>query len=408
MRWLVDETDLWKMLWIRGFAGTGKSAVAQSFADSCDEAGVLGGTYFFFRAAGVSKPDTVVPTLVYQLAINVPEYQSFIEHRLAKNPLLLENSSPVQFRKLIVEPFALLQRERPRKSIAVILDGFDECEGEHAQREILNMITDAIRTNPDLPLRWLIFSRPEAHLKNAFSRNSECGRVELVIDAECRDNVEKYVKNELLEIKAAYNDITPADWPAEADFQELIDAVGGLFVLASTCINYIRDPGAADPASQLNALLNFMRRLEVVLSGNPLATLDLLYLQILEDVPTTVFENTWRILACLALQVQTQHELQTAQVLSNFLRLDQHTFYKAVRGLHSIMWIPDPEDAARSQLQFHHASFQDFLLDPNRSGKFATVQHRALMNILLSGIYWYVIDVMHFHTNDGKQERPFV
>jgi hypothetical protein len=410
MRWLVNENDEWKMLWVRGFAGTGKSAVAQSFADSCDEEGIFGASYFFFRAAGRNKPDTVVPTLVYQLAINVPEYQSFIEHRLAKNPFLLENSLPVQFRKLIVEPFAVLQRECLRKPIVVILDGLDEYDGERAQREILDIITDAIHTNPDLPLRWLIFSRPEAHLKNAFFRNSESGREELIIDAECRDNVEKYVKDEVLEVKAAYHDITPADWPSQADLQELLDAVSGLFILASTCVNYIGDPEAADPASQLDALLKFMRRLAGILSRNPLATLDLLYLRILEDVPPTVFQTTWRILACLSLlsQIQPQFGFESAQVLCNFLRLDQHTFYKAVRGLHSVMWIPDSKGAAQSQLQFHHASFQDFLLDPNRSGKFAIVQHKALVDILMSCIYWCDIDVTYFHTNDGKHDRPFV
>jgi hypothetical protein len=48
-----------------------------------DEKGILRGTCFFFRAASRTKPDTVVTILGYQLAINVSEYQSFIEHRLA-------------------------------------------------------------------------------------------------------------------------------------------------------------------------------------------------------------------------------------------------------------------------------------------------------------------------------------
>jgi hypothetical protein len=290
------------------------------------------------------------------------------------------------------------------------MDGLDECEGEQAQREILDMITDAIRTNSDLPLRWLIFSRPEAHLKNAFSRNSECGREELVIDAECRANVEKYVKDKLLEIKAAYNDVTSADWPSQADLRELLDAASGLFVLASTCVNYIGDPEEADPDSQLNALLKFIRRFGGIFSKNPLATLDLLYQQILENIPPTVFKTTWRILACMLIRgrICPISGLDSAQALANFLHLDQHAFYKAVRGLHSVMWIPDLANVAQSQLQFHHTSFRNFLLDPNRSGKFAIVQHNALVDTLMSCIYWCDIDVTHFHTNDGKHKRLFL
>jgi hypothetical protein len=72
------------------------------------------------------------------------------------------------------------------------------------------------------------------------------------------------------------------------------------------------------------------------------------------------------------------------------------------------MWIPDLEDAAQYQLRFHHASFQDFLLDPNRSGGFFIDQQTALMDIVMSSIYWCDIDAMHFHTNDSKHTKTFV
>jgi hypothetical protein len=122
------------MLYVRGSAGTGQSAVAQSFGDFCEEEGNFGGSYFFSRVANRNKLKTVTPTLVYQLAENITEYRSLIGHQLAEPPLLLRKSPPVQFRKLFAEPFAALQRQRPRKHIAIILDGLDECEGEDAQR----------------------------------------------------------------------------------------------------------------------------------------------------------------------------------------------------------------------------------------------------------------------------------
>ncbi|XP_006461513.1 hypothetical protein AGABI2DRAFT_118395 [Agaricus bisporus var. bisporus H97] len=403
MRWLLKEYNDWKMLWVRGSAGIGKSAVAQSFADSCEEEGLLGASYFFSRTAGRDKLETVVPTLVYELARSVPEYHSLIEHRLAKDQLLLRNSPPIQFRKLIVEPFATLQHERPRKPIVIILDGLDECKGENAQREILEIITNAIRTNPDLPLRWLIFSRPEAHLKNALSPMSECGREELIIDAECRENAERYVKDRLIEIQDTYNDMIPADWPPQNKLRELLDAVSGLFVFASTCLNYIGDPAEADPISQLDSLLSFVRRSQGVVSRNPLVVLDLLYFRILQDIPPDDFEMTRKILAymCYRRKLDLVRRLDSAQALSNFLRLDQRGFYKAMRGLYSTIKVPEPGDAAETQLQFYHASFQDFLLDPHRSGKFVIGESKAQVIFLQSWIYWMDIDATHFHTLDG-------
>ncbi|EKM81453.1 hypothetical protein AGABI1DRAFT_125839 [Agaricus bisporus var. burnettii JB137-S8] len=403
MRWLMKEYDEWKMLWVRGSAGTGKSAVAQSFADSCEEEEILGASYFFSRTAGRDKLETVVPTLVYQLAREVPEYHTLIEHRLAKDHVLLRNSPPVQFRKLIVEPFATLQHQHPRKPIVVILDGLDECKGGNAQREIFEMITNAIRTNPDLPLRWLIFSRPEAHLKNVFPRSLECGREELIIDTECRENVERYVKDRLIEIKATYDDMIPADWPPQNKLEELLDAVSGLFIFASTCLNYIDDPEEGDPVSQLDSLLSFLRRSQGVVSRNPLATLDLLYSRILQDIPPNVFGTTGRILAymCYRSIFDDDNKLDSAQALSNFLRLDQHDFYKAARGLYSAMSVPEPGDAAQTQLRFYHASFQDFLLDPHRSGRFVIGEYKAQVIFLQSWIYWLNVDATHFHTLDG-------
>ncbi|KAF7770211.1 hypothetical protein Agabi119p4_6185 [Agaricus bisporus var. burnettii] len=402
MRWLVYEYDEWKMLWVRGSAGTGKSAVAQSFADSCEEKGVFGASFFFSRTARLDKFETVVPTLVYQLARSVPEYHSFIVQCLANDHILLRNSPPVQFRKLIVEPFATLQYQCPRRPIVIILDGLDECKGDNAQREILDMITNAIRTNPDLPLRWLIFSRPEAHLKNTFSRLSECGREELIIDRECWENVERYVKDRLIEIKATYNDMIPADWPPQNKLEELLDAVSGLFIFASTCLNYIDDPEEADPSSQLDSLLSFVRRSQGVVSRNPLAALDLLYSRILQGIPPNVFETTWMILAymCHRSKLDGHHLLASAQALCNFLRLDQHDFYKAARGLYSAISVPGPGNAAKTQLQFYHASFHDFLLDSHRSGNFVIGESKAQVTFLRSFIYWCEVDFTHFHACD--------
>jgi hypothetical protein len=237
--WLYDEKHEWKMFWISGFAGTGKSAIAQTFAASCAEWKKLGGTYFFSKQARRNKPETVIPTLAYQLAILVPEYKSLISTELAHDPLLLRSSLPVQFKRLIVQPFVTLQRERDHETIVIILDGLDECEGRRAQSTILEMISDSLRTTPDLPLRWLIFSRPEPHLKHKLIRSVECGCEELVIDAECRDEVERFVRERIIEIQASYDDVVPRSWPSQEELRELLDRISGCFDVASRYLDDI-------------------------------------------------------------------------------------------------------------------------------------------------------------------------
>jgi hypothetical protein len=197
-------------------------------------------------------------------------------------------------------------------------------------------------------------------------------------------------------------DVTPEVWPPEDQLEELLDAISGLFVFASTCLNFIDDPVAADPHSQLHSLLLFIRLSEVVASRNPLAALDLLYSRILESTPLPVLKTTRRILGYMSHKNIFYRTLDSAQALCNFFRLEQHDFHKAVRGLHSIMSVPDKEEAAKSQLQFQHTSFQDFLLNPNRSGKFAISKTQMLEDFLPFVLDWYGVDVPLFHASEGE------
>lgn len=270
---------------------------------------------------------------------------------------------------------------------------------------IIDMIADALRLNQDFSLLWLICSRPEVHLKRAFLKVVDCGREELIVDAECRDDVKRYLRDGIDEIKARYGDIIPPDWPPEDQLKKLIDAVSGLFVLASTALNYMGDPMCGDPVGQLEDLMSFLENAQAVGSRNPLAALDLLYTRVLSDIPSKIFPTTRRILAHFIYTPNTAVELSSAQALCNFLCLDQHAFYKALRGLHSVIDVPEPGDAAKVPLRFHHTSFQDFLLDPNRSGKFVIDEQRALVAIAKSALFWHGIDLKHFHYDDGERHQ---
>ncbi|KXN82430.1 hypothetical protein AN958_02562 [Leucoagaricus sp. SymC.cos] len=100
------------MLWLYGPAGCGKSAVAQSLAERRIEILRLGAAFFFSCSNSINKPETVFPALAYQLASHCPEYKTIWISLLTNEPLLLTKAQPVQFNKLIVEPFLRLQDVR--------------------------------------------------------------------------------------------------------------------------------------------------------------------------------------------------------------------------------------------------------------------------------------------------------
>lgn len=105
------------------------------------------GAAFFFSSLEHRRSDVlrVIPTLSYQLAIRNANYKNFVTQQLASDPSVLDATLPIQFQKLIIEPFSRLnlptaqQAVNPRPYL-IILDGVDECQDEDAQCELIELI----------------------------------------------------------------------------------------------------------------------------------------------------------------------------------------------------------------------------------------------------------------------------
>ncbi|KAF5358410.1 hypothetical protein D9756_001296 [Leucocoprinus leucothites] len=405
--WLDNPERPYRMLWLHGPAGVGKSAIAQTFAEKCYDHGRLGATFFISRPNNWNKPDTVIPTLTYQLAVGTSEYRSVLADQLVNDPHVLSKALRVQFKHLIVEPFSRLRSQNHKniqKPLVIVIDGLDECEGEEAQREIVETISEAIRSK-SLPLIWLICSRREAHLRYIFSRIHECGQVELLMDADCKDDVSRFVREGLASIRDEYEDLTPSAWPPEEQVEEVLKAASGLFVFASTALKFVGDTYHANPVNRLTVLVSFLKHLEGGTSiQNPLAALDSLYARVLTDIPVDVIPTTLRILGHLIFFPRSSDRsvMDSAQAMCNFLRLDQSTFYGALRRIHSVVEVPRAENACDSGLIFYHASFQDFLLDIACSGKFFIEEQKAMVDIAASCLFWHEVCSRHLYQADGQ------
>jgi hypothetical protein len=129
IQWLESQFRKWNIIWLYGPAGTGKSAIAQTFAEYCTSVDRLGAAFFFSRANGRNDPKTVVPTIAYQLGVACVEYKSIIAELIANDPLVLKKSPRAQFTDLIAGPFLRLKKNGHRvtwEPLVIILDGLDE------------------------------------------------------------------------------------------------------------------------------------------------------------------------------------------------------------------------------------------------------------------------------------------
>lgn len=361
--WFLDEKRAWDMLWLHGPAGVGKSAVAQSVAEYAAENNRLGAAFFFSRTSGRSDYARVWITIVYQLAVRIPEYHTLVARQLAADPDILRKAPHVQFKRLLVQPLAALS---PRPKILIVLDGLDECEGEDAQLNIIELINNLIRSTPSFPVVWMVCSRLEYHLKRLFADNDftiQCWRKELPIDSEeSEEDVALFLRDSFREIRRKYSDIVDGSWPLERDISVVIGFASGLFAFASALVRYVRDPQYRNPPARLRALIQFLSSHRSD-EGNPMQTLDLLYAQVLSEIHPDILPMALRILHTSYTNIMEE----PAIVVANVYGITRDEFYSALSKLHSVLDVPLPRDAASRPVKILHQSFADYLWNPNRS-----------------------------------------
>ncbi|KAF7377533.1 NACHT domain-containing protein [Mycena sanguinolenta] len=323
-------------LWLQGPAGAGKSAIAQSFCQKLEAHYYLGASFFFKRghpSRGIGNK--LFPTLAYQLALCQPELKQAISGIVEDDPSILDRALSIQLRKLIIDPCRQAIRNRP---LVVVIDGLDECDDQEIQREILRSIGNAIRQGP-LPLHFFITSRPEPHIDESFTSALRGIHRSVNID-QSFDDVRTYL---LDEFKSS-----------------------GYFVYASTVVKFIDDKEFR-PTERLEMILGIKEAND----ESPYAALDQLYIQILCQIRAR--PRLLRILTVVAakLNLSLRH-------IEQLLGLELGDVRLTLRGLQSVIGLEDSCFDDNSPPVVHHASFYDFLPNPQRAGIFHVGRPRII------------------------------
>jgi hypothetical protein len=164
------------ILWFYGPAGTGKSVIAHNIAERCDLENLLLASFFFSRSDPTrSNTKSLIATISYQIAINIPGTREKIAAAIERDPLVLNRSLEAQVSALVVYPLRELLEEGCFNTSAsrrlIIIDGLDECDTPAAQCKVLDVISRLFHKNR-LPLLLLVASRPERHLNHSFNSGS--------------------------------------------------------------------------------------------------------------------------------------------------------------------------------------------------------------------------------------------
>ena len=154
--WLKDE-QAQCVFWLNGLAGTGKSTVAQTFAEICFVDGNLGASFFCSQDfEDRSTLQTIFPTLALQLAYWYPQFRKELLRLLRTNLDVGQESLFSQMERLVVGPLKTTQIQT-----LIIIDALDECRDENPESAILFVLSKYVDQIPNVNLHYWLPRGPD-------------------------------------------------------------------------------------------------------------------------------------------------------------------------------------------------------------------------------------------------------
>jgi hypothetical protein len=318
----------------------------------------LGASFFFSRnSAERRRPSNVLPTLVYQLAHSHPLLRQTACEAVTQDPDLSSKTVQVQFQKLVFEGLKNVQGPFGSQ-ILIVLDALDECDKEDG-REGGSFIPLLAHHFPALPFRVKVFmtSRPEASIRKLLQSSTSPTRPFVLheIDAAVVEaDVGRFLRSGFTRI-ADDHDYQPP-WPTEEQIQELTTRADGLFIYAATAMRFVSS--GYRPKRNLDVFLSA----HAYTSEDAYATLDSVYMQILDQIPQDATGDMLAIFRYLIGSLAVLQQPLSRPVLGRLLHMDIDTINDILRPLYSLI---DVDDIDRP-IRIFHQSFSDFLTSRKR------------------------------------------
>ncbi|KAF7978469.1 hypothetical protein HWV62_45591 [Athelia sp. TMB] len=244
------SVDQHNILWLKGVAGSGKSAIAHAVAQMLHADGLLTSSFFFDRESpSCNTPRLLFTTIARDMARRSPTIAEDICATVESEPALASAHISRQFEAFLKGPLCRHPAERP---VIVVIDALDESIRDESDTGLLTILRDGIAKLPS-NFRLFLTSRPTRVIERFLSQKDHISSLLLDIgSAENRRDIAAYVDAMLLD--AAIGLQMGAPWPDEALIRDLKLMADGLFIWITTVFSYLRN--AHKPRAKLRALLS--------------------------------------------------------------------------------------------------------------------------------------------------------
>ncbi|KAG8729438.1 hypothetical protein FRC11_008773, partial [Ceratobasidium sp. 423] len=356
--------DLWAdnragavIYWLNGMAGTGKTTIACTVAKTLDMRGQLAASFICTRtSAECSDAARIIPTIAYQLSRQSTPFLYELGQALQQDPDIGTRTITIQFERLLVEPL-MKAKDRMARNLVVVIDALDECGDESTMGLVLDMLFQFAN---QLPLKFFVTSRPEPAIYNRMVAQSNDLRSILHLH-----EIEKLVVKSdigvflLKELKLLQ--------PTSNQLQQLTEMAGNFFIFAATVVRYVQQGNnVVLSRKRLTAMLDITNQTS---TGKKLSDIDTLYTAILTSaLDDERLETEERADALRALwTIVSVQEPIPLKGLAAIVGLSHESEALAVLlPLQSVIHLKEADGIAST----FHASFPDYLFDPERSKKF--------------------------------------
>ena len=347
------------VFWLNGLAGTGKSTIAQTFAERASNEGILGASFFCSRDYSERKIlKNIFPTLAYQLACRYTRFRSHLVAAIKRDPSVIHNSLISQLSDLLVDPLSATGI-----SCTIIIDALDECIDDQPASAVLSVLGRLV--SKLLSVKFFITGRPEPRIRSGFRLPllepfTQIFLLHEVDPTSVGGDIRLYLQEKLTAIaKRRSIPNLPESWPSDEDIGTLTQKSSGLFIFASTLVRFIESE-YHEPQERLRLIVS--KADDTRCEGA--SGIDSLYSQVLHDAffgvnEESVFVNLKRILGTVVLALNPL----SRDGLAKLLNIDSAQISATLRHLHSVLLVPT--DGSK-EIRVFHKSFPDFLRDRDR------------------------------------------
>jgi hypothetical protein len=253
--------------------------------------------------------------------------------------------------KLIVQPL-----NESRISTVIVIDALDECKDEGSASAILSILG---RLASEIPkVKFFLTGRPEPRISEGFrlpllARVADVFVLHNVELDQVDSDIRLYFKNSCSELAGHRHGL--ANWPTEAQLDQLCGRAAGLFVYAAAAVGFI-GYYKRNPRKQLELLLDSQK-----IGDHEGESLDSLYTSILQeafgrDKP----EDDAKTRSVLGAVILTMNPLSPSAI-ATLLEFDAEDVPLLLSSINSLLILQEDYP-----IRPFHKSFPDFITNPTR------------------------------------------